>query len=67
MPKYVVTLPVSGYCIVDVEAENEDAAIEVAMEVASQEHLESWQTHKRIVYGNVCSAEVNEASATLDE
>lgn len=68
MAKYMVTLPVTGVAYVDgIEAENEEEAIDKAMDVCSQEHLETWQTHKSITRGNVCYAEVNEASAELEE
>lgn len=68
MPKYAVTLPVTGVAYVeDVEAENEADAINKAMDICGADHLETWQTHKQITLGNVCYAEVNSASARLEK
>jgi hypothetical protein len=63
MATYCVTLPVTGFCTIEVEAESADDAINKAMDNCKQEHLESWETHKQITRGNVCYAEVNEAHA----
>lgn len=59
-----VTLPIAGYLVVRVEAENEDAAIEAAMlSDFNSDDIELWEAHKEIVRGNVCHAAVNKAFA----
>jgi hypothetical protein len=57
MPRYSVQLPVTGYVIKEVEADSEESAIEAAMAEGSElSDIEEWNTHKRVAYGNVCSA-----------
>jgi hypothetical protein len=65
MATYCVTLPVTGFCVVEVEAENADDAINKAMDNVTNDDLETWETHREITRGNVCYAEVNEAHAEL--
>jgi hypothetical protein len=64
MTKYSVQLPVTGYIIKEVEAANEAAAIEAALELpATADEIEEWQTHKQVTQGNVCYAVLNDANA----
>lgn len=63
MPRYCVTLPVTGYCVVEVEADTSEHAIEKAHNMASADNLETWETHNEICTGNVCHAQINEAHA----
>ncbi len=69
MPRYGVRLPVSGYVYVEVEADDEEAAIEAAFmsDDVVRDNIEEWETHQQIVRGNVCSAVLNEADAELIE
>lgn len=64
MKKWEVSLPISGYVCVEVEAEDEESAIEAAFEAhITKDMIEEWETHRQIVRGNVCSAVLNEADA----
>lgn len=68
MPRYSVQLPITGYIIKEVEAADEKAAIQAALELpASNEDLEEWETHEYVTKGNVCYASCNEANAELIE
>ena len=74
MKQYTVTLPVAGSVQVYVEAENEKAAIDAALESAdfrvnggkNTEPGEEWAVLRRITSGNVCHAPVWEAEASED-
>lgn len=48
-----VTLPVAGHLYVEVEADNEDAAIEKAFDTATLDDLESWEAIRQFQQGNV--------------
>jgi hypothetical protein len=66
MPKYSVQVPITGYVIVEVEADSEDAAIDVALyRGAELADIDEWTTHRQVVYGNVCAALCNKANAEL--
>lgn len=55
MPKsYDVVLPIAGHVQVTVEAESEEQAIEVAMENATINDIQSWEALKQFHAGNVC-------------
>lgn len=62
MKTFEVTLPITGYCYMTVEANSEEEAIDIALADPIDE-VESWQVHKEIVSGNVFYGEINEASA----
>jgi len=49
-----VTIPIAGHAFVEVEAEDEKAAIAKAMDEVSREHLEEWTPLDRFNSGNVC-------------
>lgn len=55
---YTVALPVSGVIYVEVKAEDEESAIDAALQSDQITHdrLEEWEVHRHIVRGNVCSA-----------
>ncbi len=64
MKTYGVTLPITGTVYVEVEAESEDDAIEKALESeVDSDDIESWETHRKIVQGNVFYGGQNEADA----
>lgn len=67
MKRYAVTLPVSGRLLVEVEAENEDEALDKAFEVDAKDGDLEWETHRRLVYGNVFAGMQREAEVELIE
>lgn len=67
MPRYSVTVPFSGYAVVDVEAEDERAAIDKALGEVSLDDIQEWETHEQIVEGNVFHGNRNKAEAELIE
>jgi hypothetical protein len=55
MPKtYSVKIPIAGHAYIDVEADNEEAAIEAAMDSVELRHIESWEVLEQFNQGNVC-------------
>lgn len=69
MPRYSVQLPVTGYIMVDVEAENEAAAIDAALDVEglTNDMIEEWEIHRQTNRGNVAYGSCTEANAELIE
>lgn len=65
MKTYDVTLPISGYAIVQVEAENKEAAIDAAMDAVEMDDIEEWETHRHIVQGNVFYGKCNDVEVEL--
>lgn len=66
MPKYGVRLPVSGHIYVEVEADNEKAAIDAALDLSHDtKDIEEWEVEKRVCYGNVCGHPCSQAEADL--
>lgn len=63
MPRYLVTLPLTGTISVEVDAEDEESAITAAL--ASEDvivtNIEEWEVHRQICRGNVLYASQNEA------
>lgn len=54
MAEYQVTLPISGYVLVTVEADSESEAIEKALlEDIKLTDIEEWEAHDKVVEGNV--------------
>lgn len=52
---YGVTIPIAGHVYVEVEADDEDDAIEKAMESDfTSESIESWEALTTFTEGNVC-------------
>lgn len=54
MKTYSVQIPIGGHAIVTVDAEDEDSAIELAMENLSIENIENWEPLHKVNQGNVC-------------
>lgn len=69
MALFNVTLPVAGYAVIEVEADDEASAITAAFEAdVTKEHIEEWDIFKHISQGNVLYAPVNRPSAEqIDE
>ncbi|WP_424974212.1 hypothetical protein [Dinoroseobacter sp. S124A] len=65
MPTFGVTLPVAGHAWLEVQAEDEDSAIETAMEVVTSEDFVEWEPLRHITQGNVCYAPTWDAEAVL--
>ncbi len=63
MKTYEVNLPVTGVAYVRVEAESEAEAIKRAIDICEMDDIESWNAINKVCRGNVCYAELNEASA----
>jgi hypothetical protein len=60
---YCVTLPITGACWVEVEAETTEEAINKAIDNAARHTLAQWQAHRSICSGNVCELGITEAHA----
>jgi hypothetical protein len=55
MKKYGVEIPIAGYVYIEVEAENKEEAIEIALETEwSNDDIEELDTYNKLVEGNVC-------------
>jgi hypothetical protein len=55
MKKYRVDLPIAGYISLEVDAENEDDAIEKALDSEwTHDDIQELDAYKRLVQGNVC-------------
>lgn len=61
MKKYAVSLPFTGYMHLEVEAENEEDALDRAYEVEfNQDNIAALVYHKEICTGNVFHGVMNE-------
>ncbi|ALM62171.1 hypothetical protein AXI64_gp179 [Vibrio phage qdvp001] len=62
MKSYEVLVPITGYIVVEVEAENEKEAIDKAFESddLTIDNINEWDTHENIVQGNVFYGVKNE-------
>jgi len=62
MKKYYVSIPFTGYCTVEVEAENKEEAIEKAWKSPNLDirKAEEAEFHTCVADGNVCYARLNE-------
>lgn len=66
MPTFDVKLPLAGYVLVQVEANDEKDAIDKAIDAdISKDDIEEWATYSQLVMGNVIMFDVNKASAEL--
>lgn len=65
MKRWAVTLPISGRLVVEVEAETEEQALDAALEVDAKDGDLEWETHRRLVYGNVFAGMQREAEVEL--
>ncbi len=66
MKEYDVALPIAGVIYVTVEAEDEEDAINKALqkEDLKLEDVETWDVYRMLVEGNCMHASPNEAEAT---
>ncbi len=53
MKNYTVYVPITGIVKMEVKAENEEEAKEIALEDATLTEVEEWEAHEEIVRGNV--------------
>ena len=61
MKTYGVSIPITGTVYIEVTAKTEEDAIDKAfMSDLTLDNVESWDTHKHIVKGNVFYGEQNE-------
>lgn len=69
MATFSVCLPITGIIWVEVEADDEESAIEAAFHSDSlnNENIEEWEAHRRICTGNILHAQLNEAYAVKEE
>lgn len=68
MPKYGVSLPVTGQIYVEVDADDEESAIDAALEkelTNKEKRLMEWETIREVVRGNVFSGMLRQADAEL--
>lgn len=66
MKKYLVTVPITGYAVVTVEAENEDEAKQKVLDndaLVTIDDIDEWQTHEIVCKGGVLYAVQNEIDA----
>lgn len=54
MKTYEVMVPMAGHLLVYVQADNEEAAIQQAIESGTLDDLEDWEPLKQFHTGNVC-------------
>ncbi len=54
MKTYNVIIPIAGHAYIQVEADNEEQAKEIAMEKATLDDLEDWECLDEFNRGNVC-------------
>jgi len=72
MPRYIVTIPITGYASVEVEAASaktaEDAAWEALEDDATAEEVRQnveWEFTPHVTTGNVCHARLNDIEVEL--
>lgn len=61
MKEYCVNVPICGYAVVNVEAENEKEAIRKAIDNARLSDIEYWGALEHVIRGNVFYGELNDA------
>lgn len=66
MATYTVYVPFTGYCTVEVEADNEEEAIQKALDEADINDPTEWEATRKIVQGNVFSGVKNEIEVELE-
>jgi hypothetical protein len=54
MKTFTVTIPLAGHAVIEIEAENEEEAIEKAFESDIQPDQVSWELLNKFGQGNVC-------------
>ena len=65
MKKYSVMIPIAAACFLEVEAQNEEEAIEKALysEELSLDRVEEWDAFKEFCSGNIIHVHNNKAYA----
>jgi hypothetical protein len=67
MKEYSVKLPVAGYAVVMVEADNEKEALEKALESEVKlDDIEEWDVHEHIIEGNIFYGNCNDPEIDLE-
>ncbi|WP_024516793.1 hypothetical protein [Bradyrhizobium sp. Tv2a-2] len=61
MTRYSVTVPIAGYAIVEVEAADENDAIDEALGAIDFNDIQEWEAYRHLVRGHVCSAPYHKA------
>lgn len=69
MKRYTVQVPIVAVCYVNVEAENEEEAIDNALnsEDLSLENIEEWDAYRIIAEGNCLHTFYNQAEVVSEE
>jgi hypothetical protein len=52
--EYQLTIPIAGHAYVTVEAENEEQALELAMDQITIDNIDTWEPIEKFIGGNVC-------------
>ena len=60
MKEFCVSVPICGYAVVTIEAEDEDEAIEKALGTVELSDIESWEALEHIVEGNCFNGQLND-------
>ena len=65
MPKYSVELPIVGWALVEVEADDERAAADAALggEITFDD-IQEWDAVRRVTQGHICYAPRNSIEVT---
>jgi len=64
MKRFAVEIPIAGYVRIEVEAENEEDAIEKAFDIGyKNEDIQEMEMFEKLVEGNVCHTYHTRASA----
>ncbi|MCO5159671.1 MAG: hypothetical protein M9939_00925 [Mesorhizobium sp.] len=50
---YTVTIPIAGHAVVEVEADSEEQAKELALDQVELKHIETWDALHTVSSGNV--------------
>ena len=58
--KYGVTLPVTGYAYIEVEADNREEALDKAHMIVEIDDIVEWSTCNHIIKGNIFNGELND-------
>ena len=51
---YSVTVPIAGHAFIEIEADSEEEAIELAINEVTLENIEEWTSLAQFNRGNVC-------------
>jgi hypothetical protein len=60
MKEYAVSVPICGYAVKFVEAEDEDEAIAKAIDTVELSDIESWEALEHITKGNCFNGPMND-------